>query len=220
MLYIIPTPIGNLGDITERAKETLTEADFVIAENPRYTKRLLDHLAIKKPIVQFAEHNELKVLDNLVARLNTETGCIVTDAGTPGISDPGFRLVRACVTLGIKVVALPGPSAAITALSASGLPTDKFFFAGFLPKTEFKVLTLIAQAEHCGATLVAYESPQRVSKTCDWIAKKYPKCNMVIARELTKVHEEYIRGNSVMVATELAKRKSIKGEITLLVSFK
>jgi 16S rRNA (cytidine1402-2'-O)-methyltransferase len=220
MLYIVPTPIGNLGDITQRASDVLTSCDFVIAENPGYTKRLLDKLSLQKPIVQFAEHNELKVLESIVKKLNDQTACIVTDAGTPGISDPGFRLVRACIAENIEVTALPGPNAAITALSASGLPTDKFFFAGFLPKTEFKILELLTEAQTIQATLIAYDSPQRILKTMNWISKSHPECQVVVARELTKVHEEYIRGSAADVFDNLKKRTTIKGEITLLVSFK
>ncbi len=220
MLYITPTPIGNLSDVTDRMKTVFASADFIIAENPGYTKRLLNHLEIEKPIIQFAEHNELKVLDKIVARLAEENACLVTDAGTPGISDPGFRLVRACVTIGIPVTALPGANAAVTALSASGLPTDKFLFVGFFPKTELKVLQMVKEAKDIEATLIAYESPQRILKSLTWIAASEPDCSVVVARELTKVHEEYVRGTATHVLEIFKERQSIKGEITILIGFK
>jgi 16S rRNA (cytidine1402-2'-O)-methyltransferase len=221
MLYIIGTPIGNLADMTLRAVETLKAVSFIIAENPGHTQKLLNHYEIKgKKLIQFADHNELKVLDGLVERLKTEDAALVSDAGTPGISDPGFRLVRACVAADIDVTPVPGSSAIISALSASGLPTDRFLFVGFLPKTEPKVGKILRQAKDTESTLVAYESPQRIIKTIELIHKLYPQAHLVIARELTKLHEEFIRGNSQEVLADLLSRSSIKGEITLLVSLK
>lgn len=221
MLYIVPTPLGNLGDITQRAKETLEACDFIIAENPATTHKLLRLLKLpKKPIVQFADHNEQMVLDNYIERLKNEVACLVSDAGTPGVSDPGFRLVRAARANKIEVAALPGSSAAITALSASGLPTDRFIFVGFLPKTEFKVVELVNLAKTSEATLIAYESPQRITKTVEYISKNFPEVHTVIARELTKLHEEYTSGTSQEILDMLKQKPNIKGEITLLLSFK
>ncbi len=221
MLYLIATPIGNLKDITLRAVETLKAMPLIIAENPGHTKKLLNHLGVApKQLLQFAEHNELKALPKLIELLSNKDGCLVTDAGTPGISDPGFRLVRACVENSIPVTSIPGPSAAITALAASGLPTDKFLFAGFLPKTEPKLLSLLLEAKNSKSTLVTYESPQRIKKTVLAISKAYPEAQVVIARELTKMYEEFVRGSATEVANILEKRQSIKGEITLLISFK
>ncbi len=221
MLYIVPTPLGNLGDITERAKTTLRACDFIIAENPSQTHKLLQLLELpKKEVVQFADHNEHRVTELLTARLETANACLVSDAGTPGISDPGFRLVRACREQGIEVTPLPGPSAAITALSASGLPTDRFIFFGFLQKTEPKVVEALTMAKQTASTLITYESPQRILKTTQIIAKNFPEVRIVIARELTKLHEEFITGTATEVAATLQSRPSIKGEITLLVSFK
>lgn len=221
MLYIVPTPLGNLGDITERAKNTLETCDFIIAENPATTHKLMRLLELpKKEIVQFADHNEQEVLEKYLARLKTETACLVSDAGTPGISDPGFRLVRACRQEKINVVAIPGPTAAITALSASGLPTDRFLFVGFLPKTEHKVNELLELAKNSEATLIAYESPQRITKTLQYIENGFPRVNVVLARELTKLHEEYLSGTPTELLKHLGQKASIKGEITLLISFK
>lgn len=221
MLYIVATPIGNLDDITLRALATLQIVPLIIAENPGHTKKLLQHFKIEgKKLVQFAEHNEHKVLSKIINDLQRTDAALVTDAGTPGISDPGFRLVRACVEAGIEIIPIPGPAAAITALSASGLPTDKYIYAGFLPKTEIKILRAVEEAKNLDCTLIFYESPQRLQKTLGYIAKWHPNCNVVIARELTKMHEEFIRGTAEEVSIELTKRATIKGEITVVLSFK
>lgn len=221
MLYVTPTPLGNLEDITARAIILLSACDFIIAENPIHTHKLLQLLKLpKKEVVQFAEHNELKVLDSLTNRLKQENACLVSDAGTPAIADPGFRLIRACRELDIKVVSIPGPNAAITALAGSGLPTDKFIFVGFLPKTEPKLNKTINEAKNLEATLVGYESPQRIIKTISLIEKSFPDCKIVIARELTKIHEEYISGSPELVYDILKQKPSIKGEITIIISFK
>lgn len=221
MLYIVPTPLGNLDDITPRAKQALSSCDFIIAENPSQTHKLLQLLKLpKKEVVQFADHNERMVLDKYIDRLQKETVCLVSDAGTPGISDPGFRLVRAARQKNIEVVSLPGPSAAITALAGSGLPTDKFIFTGFLPKTEPKLQKVVEEAKTIEATLIAYDSPQRILKTITLLEKLVPESNVVVARELTKMHEEYITGTPAQVLEILQTKPSIRGEITLLLSFK
>lgn len=221
MLYVLATPIGNLADVTERGAQALRDVSLIIAENPSYTRRLLDHVgAGQKNFVQFAEHNERQVLKDLVRRLGKEDGCLVTDAGTPGISDPGFRLVRACVETSIQVSPLPGASAVMAALSASGLPTDRFLFLGFLQKTATKVVEALGDAERAGATAVFYESPERIGKTLGLVRNAFPASRVVVARELTKVHEEFIRGSADEVMHELSKRGTVKGELTVLVSFK
>jgi len=221
MLYVIATPIGNLGDITLRAIESLKTCDFVIAENPLYSKRLLEHLGVwPKVMVQFAEHNEQQVVKELARRLIKEGACLITDAGTPGISDPGFRLVRECVKNNVQVVPIPGANAAVTALSASGLPTDKFMFLGFLQKTATKTVSALQAAATAEATAIFYESPERILKTLSYVANAFPSSQIVIARELTKIHEEFIRGTPLDVIHQLKTKPSIKGEITVLISFK
>jgi 16S rRNA (cytidine1402-2'-O)-methyltransferase len=221
MLYVVATPLGNMEDITYRAVSVLREASFVIAENPAHSQKLLARYKIpSKKIAQFAEHNETRVLDALVKRLAEKDACLITDAGTPAISDPGFRLVRACWENNIPVTAVPGPNAAIALLSSAGLPTDRFLFVGFLPKTEPKLAQIVAQAKAAEATLAAYESPQRIAKTAALLAKLAPSAKLVIGRELTKMHEEQIRGTTAEVAEQMQSRDSIKGEITLVLSFK
>ena len=221
MLYVVATPIGNLKDITLRAIETLKNADFIIAENPRNSLKLLKHYEIpNKKIIQFAEHNERKVLSTIISQLSTADGALITDAGTPGISDPGFRLVRASVAEGIQVVPIPGPSASAAALSASGLPTDRFLFVGFLPRKETALTKTIKLAQLTESTLVGFDSPFRIKKTLELIAKVFPESKIVVARELTKLYEEFTRGTAKDVSEELSKRGNIKGEITVLLSFK
>ena len=221
MLYVVATPIGNLGDITLRAIENLKSCAFVIAENPLYSKRLLEHIgAWPKEMVQFAEHNEQQIVKDLTRRLGKADACLITDAGTPGISDPGFRLVRECVKENVQVIPLPGANAAIAALSASGLPTDKFLFLGFLQKTAVKTVGALQDAANAEATAIFYESPERIIKTLSFVYNAFPSSQVVIARELTKMHEEFIRGTPDQVMSELKKRQTIKGELTVLVSFK
>jgi 16S rRNA (cytidine1402-2'-O)-methyltransferase len=221
MLYILSSPIGNLSDLSDRAKQTLTDTNFIIAENPLYSKKLTDHLGLTgKRFIQFAEHNEQKNLPVILEALQKENAVIISDAGTPGISDPGFKLIREAIKLGIPVSPIPGPNAAITALCASGFPTDKFIFLGFVPKTEIKFTNEIQSAIDLEATIVFYESPHRINKTMGYIANTWPEAKVVIARELTKIHEEFIRGTAIEVSEKINSRQSIKGEITVLISFK
>jgi 16S rRNA (cytidine1402-2'-O)-methyltransferase len=221
MLYVVATPIGNLGDITLRAIDTLKSCDFVIAENPGYSKRLMEHIgAWPKEMVQFAEFNEQQIVKELTRRLAKQDGCLISDAGTPGISDPGFRLVRECVKENVAVVPLPGANAAVAALCASGLPTDKFIFLGFLQKTAAKTISALQSAADAEATAIFYESPERILKTLAYIDNAFPSSQIVIARELTKMHEEFIRGSAGEVLEKLKEKPSIKGEFTVLISFK
>ncbi len=221
MLYVVSTPIGNLKDITLRAIETLKECDLVIAENPVYSKRLLEHVgAWPKEMVQFAEFNEQQVVKELTRRLGKQNGCLISDAGTPGISDPGFRLVRECVKEGVQIVPIPGANAALAALSASGLPTDRFLFLGFLQKTAAKTIEALQAAANAQATAIFYESPERILKTLSYVANAFPTSQVVAARELTKLHEEFIRGTPQQVMDSLKDRPSVKGEFTVAIAFK
>ncbi|OGE82440.1 MAG: 16S rRNA (cytidine(1402)-2'-O)-methyltransferase [Candidatus Doudnabacteria bacterium RIFCSPLOWO2_01_FULL_44_21] len=219
MLYVVATPIGNLQDITFRALEVLKTSDFVIAENPKNSGLLLKHFQIDKPFKQFAEHNEQKALPPLILQLKSQNGALITDAGTPGISDPGFRLVRACVEAGIKVVPIPGANAAISALSVSGLPTDRFLFIGFAPRTENKLIKTVLLGKDTESTVIFYESPFRIVKSLEFIQKHFPDCHVVVAREITKVYEEFLRGAPSEILPKLTKENT-KGEFTVLISFK
>lgn len=221
MLYIVATPIGNLADVSERAKEIMRKVELIIAENPAYSKRLFDHLSLSgKKFMQFAEHNEEKQLPIITALLKKQDAILISDAGTPGISDPGFRLVREAVAQGIEVSPVPGPNAAIAALSASGLPTDKFVFLGFVPKSEIKLTNELQNYAELEATVIFYESPNRILKTLTIIVNTWPDAKMAVARELTKMHEEFIRGSATEVLEKLKARPAVKGEMTVLISWK
>ena len=221
MLYVVATPIGNLEDISLRAIKNLKDCDFIIAENPRYSKRLLEHIkAWPKETVRFAEFNEKRVVKDLTRRLAKENGGLITDAGTPGISDPGFRLVRECIQNDVSVIPMPGANAATVALSASGLPSDKFLFLGFLQKTAVKTTKALQTAADAEATAIFYESPERILKTMGYVSNAFPSSQVVIARELTKMHEEFLRGTPEEVIKKLREKTSIKGEFTVLISFK
>lgn len=221
MLYVTATPIGNLADITERAREIMGKADLVIAENPAYSKRLFDHLGLSgKKFMQFAEHNEEKQLPVIIGLLKNQDAVLISDAGTPGISDPGFRLVREAVAQNIAVSPVPGPNAAIAALSASGLPTDRFVFLGFVPKSEIKLTNELQNYAELETTVIFYESPNRILNTLAIIVNTWPGARMAVARELTKMHEEFIRGSAAEVLEKLQARPAIKGEITVIISWK
>ena len=217
-LYLVATPIGNLKDITIRAIETLTKVDFILAEDTRKTKKVLETYKIKKSLESFHEHNENIKLEMVLNLLKSgKSGALVSDAGTPTISDPGYKLVKYAIKETIKVVPIPGPSAVIAALSASGLPTDQFIFLGYFPKKKGKQDIFLAQIELASgqkaATVIFYDSPYRVTKTLSILATKFPKSELVVARELTKLHEEFIRGTVEEVSH---KKITLKGEFTLL----
>jgi 16S rRNA (cytidine1402-2'-O)-methyltransferase len=218
-LFIIGTPIGNLEDITFRAVRTLKESGIIACEDTRQTQKLLDHYGIHKPLVSYHEHNELARSAELIERLQQGTDvALVTDAGTPLIADPGYRLVRAATEAGISVVPIPGANAAITALSASGLPTDSFRFCGFLPAKAGQRKHALERLRNETATLVFYEAPHRILETLLDIQSTLGAREMVLAREVTKLHEEFLRGTPGDIHATLEKRPSIKGEITLLIS--
>lgn len=217
-LWLVPTPIGNLEDITLRAKRILAEADAVIAEDTRTSGRLLQHYGIQQRFIAFHIHNEHKVTESLVRRmLAGERFALVTDAGTPGISDPGFLLVRAAVQAGIPVETLPGPTAFVPALVNSGLPCDRFTFEGFLPVKKGRH-TRMAELATERRTMVFYESPHRIARTLQELAEAFgPERPASVSRELTKLHEETLRGTLGSLMAHFVDHAP-KGEFVLCVA--
>jgi 16S rRNA (cytidine1402-2'-O)-methyltransferase len=217
-LYIVATPIGNLEDITFRALRVLREVDWIACEDTRQTRKLLDHFSIAKPMVSYHEHNESGRATELVGKLaRGGSGALVSDAGTPLISDPGYRLVQAAIAARVPVVPIPGVSAAVSALSAAGLPTDAFRFCGFLPPKSSQRRKTLELWKPETATLIFYETPHRILEALEDVAAVMGARPIVIARELTKLHEEFLRGTAAELHVELAARPSVKGEITLLI---
>lgn len=218
ILYIVATPIGNLEDITLRALRVLKEANLIACEDTRQTRKLLDHFGIAKPVVSYHDFNEASRAAELIARLERgENVALVSDAGTPLISDPGYRLVAAAVKAGVTVTPIPGPSAVMGALSAAGLATDSFRFCGFFPPKSGQRRKALEEQKREECTLVFYEAPHRILETLEDIAAVMPSRPVVIARELTKLHEEFLRGTASELHATLAARPSVKGEITLLI---
>ncbi len=217
-LYIVPTPIGNLEDITLRALHVLKNCDVILAEDTRQTAKLLAAYSIQKKVLPYHmvnEHQKVEEYANLIES-SPNYVALVSDAGTPGISDPGYLLIKVCIQKNISVVSIPGPTAFVTALVASGFPTNQFVFEGFLPhkkgrQTRLKLLSL----EH--RTIILYESPHRIEKLIQEINTYFsPDCQVVIARELTKIYEEYIRGTVQEILSKL-KEKKLKGEMVILI---
>ncbi len=215
-LFVVSTPIGNLEDITLRALRVLKEAGLIAAEDTRVTKKLLSHYGVSTPMTSYFEHNELKKAPVLLEKLKEGTDiAMVTDAGTPGISDPGYRLIKLAIENSIKVVPIPGPSALTSVLSVSGLPLDEFTFRGFIPanqNTRRKFLLELKTPEH---TFIMYESARRIKDTLEDIIEVLGDVEVVLAREMTKLHEEVLRG-SVSVVSEKLKERELKGEITIV----
>jgi len=220
VLYLVPTPIGNLQDITLRALEVLKKVDLILAEDTRTSSKLLNHYGIQKPVTPFHQHNEHQVLQHIITQLeNGKIMALITDAGTPGISDPGFLLVRECISAGVKVECLPGATAFVPALVNSGLPSDRFCFEGFLPlkKGRHSLLTELADEER---TLILYESPVRLLKTLNDLVKYFGRDRRCcVSRELTKVYEENIRGTLQEVLDHFSE-KTVKGEIVIILAGK
>ena len=216
VFYLVPTPIGNLADITLRALEVLKSVDLILAEDTRTTGILLKHYSISKPLQSFHNFNEHKVVSGLIDRLQKgEVMALVSDAGTPGISDPGFLIARACAEAGLKIECLPGATAFVPALVKSGLPCDRFVFEGFLPhkKGRQTLLKKIAGEER---TLVFYESPYRLIKTLEHFLQYFGNRKASVSRELTKLYEETVNGNLQEVIDHF-KKKEVKGEIVIVV---
>lgn len=217
-LYIVATPIGNLEDITLRALRVLKEVGLVVAEDTRHTRKLLRHFDIHTPLESFFEHKEEAKLRPIVNKLkNGANVALVSDAGTPGVSDPGFRLVRAAIREGIAVIPIPGACAAVTALQASGLPTDHFFFVGFLPEKPGKRKKHIEALAALPHTLILYLSPWKAPKQVPELAAIFGERAVCMGRELTKLHEEFWRGSLPELAAYFMK-KPPKGEITLVIA--
>jgi len=218
-LYVVATPIGNREDITLRALNVLGGVDLVAAEDTRHTLRFLSHHNIKRRLISYHEHNERERTKNLLDKLNSGLSvALVSNAGTPTVSDPGYQLIKAAIESGIRVVPIPGVSAAVTALSVSGMPTDSFAFVGFLARKKGKRLEQLRKLTFEQRTIIFYESPRRIQRLLEEIILNIGDRNGVLCREMTKLHEEFIRGNLSDILMSLKKRPSIKGECTLLVA--
>jgi 16S rRNA (cytidine1402-2'-O)-methyltransferase len=221
-LYLVGTPIGNLEDITLRALRVLEQADAIACEDTRETQKLLNHFSIKTPLVSYHAHNEQERAATLVEELKQgKRIAVVTDAGMPGISDPGVRLAQEAILAGVAVIPVPGANAALSALVGSGLATDSFLFKGFLPSKAGErrsALESLAGLKKLDATLIFYEAPHRILETLGDVEAVWgAACRVVVARELTKVHEEFLRGTVAEIRADLASRDRVRGEITLLI---
>ncbi|MEI3610208.1 16S rRNA (cytidine(1402)-2'-O)-methyltransferase [Pseudogracilibacillus sp. SO10305] len=217
ILYLVPTPIGNLEDITFRALETLKKVDVIAAEDTRHTQKLLNHFHIQKELISYHEHNRMERVPQLLQRLEAkETIALVSDAGMPAISDPGYELVRAVTEKQIHVIPLPGANAATTALIASGLPTDAFYFYGFLPRKKQEKEDALSYIGKLPATIILYESPYRIKDTLKMMEKVLGNRDIVLARELTKLYEQFVRG-SVKDVIKWLDTNEIKGECCILI---
>ena len=218
-LYLVATPIGNLEDITLRALRVLGSVDLIAAEDTRHTGQLLSHFNISTPLISFHEHNETGRSVQLIEKMkNGASIALVSDAGTPLVSDPGYKLISLAVEKGVQIVPIPGVSAAITALIASGLPTDTFVFIGFTARKKNRQREQIAELKNDKRTLIFYESPRRVIPLLETLREILGERDVVLARELTKVYEEFVRGRLSVVIESLSQRSQVKGECTLVVS--
>lgn len=218
ILYIVSTPIGNLGDITFRAIETFKKADTIACEDTRVTRKLLFYYNIQKPLLNYREHNEKGMTEKIIALLkNGKSVVLLSDAGTPLISDPGNVLVKRAIEEGISVIPIPGPTAAIAALTISGLPTESFLFIGFLPRKPGKMKKFLESIKNYPHTLIFYESPFRVVKTLKVISDTLGDRRISVSRELTKMFEETLRGTISEVLGTLENRKTLKGEFVIIV---
>ena len=217
-LYVVATPIGNLEDITLRAIRVLKEVDLIACEDTRQTQKLLNHYAIHTSTISYHEHNEMSRASELMKKLEAGTRiALVTDAGMPGISDPGYRLISMAVSRGLEVVPIPGPAAFLTALIASGLPTDSFQFNGFLPPRRSKRRQVLDSIRASTRTQIFYEAPHRIRECLEDVADILgPERHIVVAREVTKLHEEFLRGRAADLL-DFAIQRELKGEITLLI---
>ncbi|MFL6253414.1 MAG: 16S rRNA (cytidine(1402)-2'-O)-methyltransferase [Pyrinomonadaceae bacterium] len=217
-LYLVATPIGNLEDVTRRALRVLSEADVVACEDTRRTRSLLEHFQIRARTVSYHEHNERERAEELAQLIEAgQTVALVSDAGTPGVNDPGYRLVRACVERSLSVVPVPGPTAFVAALTASGLPTDEFYFGGFLPARPHARRERLASVKHLRATLVFYETPDSISQALADAREVLGEREAVVARELTKLHEEMARGRLSELIERFTPEGAARGEMVLVI---
>lgn len=219
-LFVVSLPIGNLADITLRAIETLRAVDFILAEDTRTTRRVLDHYEIRTPFYSsvYEGAEDGRTPQGVELLLSGKDLALVSDAGTPLVSDPGFPLVRSAVAAGIQIIPVPGPTAAMAALVASGLPPDRVLFLGSLPRKAGHREKLFARLRSESSTIVAYESPHRLQETLDLLAREIPERGIVVARELTKLYEEFVRGSAAVVAAAFAARGDCRGEFVLLIA--
>ena len=217
-LYLVATPIGNLEDITYRAVRILGQAGLIACEDTRQTRKLLEHFGLRKPLISYHEHNEAARAPQLIKKLEGGSDvALVSDAGTPLVSDPGYALVNAALASGIPVVPVPGVSAVLTSLSASGLPSDSFHFVGFLPLKGSRRRQALDQIRDLETTVILYEAPHRILRTLDDLREALGDRPMVAAREMTKLHEEFLRGTAESIRKTLAGRPSVKGEFTIVI---
>jgi 16S rRNA (cytidine1402-2'-O)-methyltransferase len=218
-LYVVATPIGNLEDLTYRAARVLAEVDLIACEDTRHTRKLLNHYGIKTKTISYHEHNEHEQAVKLVELIKSGVDvAVVSDAGTPGISDPGFRIVNLALAEDLKVVPIPGATALISALVASGMPSDEFFFAGFLPSRASARRARLAEIANVPGTLICYEAPHRISESLNDALEMLGERQAVVARELTKIHEEIRRGRLSELAQQFAESKQEpRGELVLLI---
>lgn len=218
-LFIVATPIGNLGDITQRALRVLREVDLIACEDTRHTRKLLNHFGIDKKTISYHEHNERERAEELCGLLESgKSVALVSDAGTPLINDPGYRIVTAAIERGIRVIPVPGPVAFIAALAASGLPTDEFSFGGFLPARTNPRRAKLEELRSIRATLVFYEAPHRIAATLKDAAEVLGNRRAVVAREITKLHEEFARGTLNELVQQFSKAGTARGEMVLIIS--
>ncbi len=216
-LYVVATPIGNLDDITLRALQVLEAVPMIAAEDTRHTLKLLTHFGLRRPLISLHAKNEVRQLQSILERLGQHDIALVSDAGTPALSDPGVRLVSAAVAAGYPVVPIPGPSAVLAALVSSGLPTNQFTFLGFLPRKRGELERVIRDAGEAKRSFIFFESPHRIQRTLDIMASALGPRSLVVAREITKVHEEFLRGTPATLLEHFAKSPP-RGELTVVVA--
>ena len=220
ILYLVATPIGNLGDITLRALEVLKSVDLIACEDTRHSRILLDHYSIKKPLISCFDFSEKKQAPELVARIkNGESIALISDAGTPGIADPGYRVIQEAIKQGIRIETLPGPSAFLAALTLSGLPTDRFLFEGFFPVKEGQKKRKLEELKNQERTVIFYESPHRLLKTLGVIGEVLGAAPIVVVREISKKFEEVVRGPAVKTLEHFSGKK-VRGEFVILFNLK